>query len=85
MNKNASDLIIFRPQGNKIALEVKLKGETVWLTQAQMSELFQTERSVITKHISNTLKSKELKKIQYVHFLHILPKMVRCTRHNFII
>ena len=41
-------------------LEVQLKEETVWLTQAQMAGLFLTERSVITKHIHNILKSKEL-------------------------
>jgi hypothetical protein len=41
-------------------LEVKLMRETVWLTQKQMSELFETERSVITKHLHNILKTKEL-------------------------
>ena len=41
-------------------LEVRLEQETVWLTQKQMAELFDTERSVITKHIHNTLKIKEL-------------------------
>ena len=37
-------------------LEVKLEGETVWLTQEQISKLFIIERSVITKHIRNILK-----------------------------
>jgi hypothetical protein len=41
-------------------LEVRLEKETVWLTQKQMSELFDTERSVITKHLRNILKTKEL-------------------------
>ncbi len=58
-NKN---LVVFRPRGSKMSLEVKLQDETVWLTQAQMAELFQTERSVITKHIGNILASKELVK-----------------------
>jgi prophage maintenance system killer protein len=63
MNKsNTTKLIVFRPQGSKVAVEVNLRDETVWLTQAQMSELFLTERSVITKHIRNILKSKELVK-----------------------
>lgn len=43
-------------------VEVKLDGETVWLTQAQMAQAFNTERSVITKHIRNILKSRELMK-----------------------
>jgi len=57
---NISDLVVFRPKGAKVTLEVKLKDETVWLTQAQMAGLFLTERSVITKHIHNILKFKEL-------------------------
>lgn len=44
----------------KNKVEVRLKEETVWLTQAQMAEAFATERSVITKHIRNILKSNEL-------------------------
>src|SRR3989344_5245154 len=42
-------------------LEVKLEGETVWLTQEQISKLFIIERSVITKHIRNIFKEGELK------------------------
>ena len=41
-------------------LEVRLEKDTVWLTQKQMSELFDMERSVITKHLRNILKTKEL-------------------------
>jgi len=41
-------------------LEVRLEKETVWLTQKQMAALFATERSVITKHIRNIFKTKEL-------------------------
>ena len=59
---NATDLVVFRPKGEKMTLEVQLKEETVWLTQAQMAALFMTERSVITKHIGNILQSKELMK-----------------------
>ena len=66
MNKidtsNLGNVVIFRPKGENATLEVYLKEETVWLTQAQMTELFQTERSVITKHIRNILQSKELRK-----------------------
>ncbi|WP_448873896.1 RhuM family protein [Desulfobulbus propionicus] len=41
-------------------MDVRLHEETVWLTQAQMAFLFQTERSVVTKHINNVFKSGEL-------------------------
>jgi len=46
----------------KNRLEVRLDEDTVWLTQKQMAELFATERSVITKHIRNIFKTKELRK-----------------------
>jgi len=45
---------------NKV--EVRLDRETVWLTQAQIAELFGTKRPAITKHLSNIFKSKELRK-----------------------
>ncbi len=41
-------------------MEVRLEKETVWLTQKQMADLFDTERSVITKHVNNILKTREL-------------------------
>lgn len=47
------------PDG-RIRLDVRLERDTVWLTQAQMAELFGRERSVITKHISNVFKEGEL-------------------------
>ena len=43
-----------------IRLEVRLEDETVWLTQAQMAELFQTTRNNITLHIGNIFKEEEL-------------------------
>ena len=46
----------------KDKVEVRLDKETVWLTQKQLSELFNTERSVVTKHISNILKTRELER-----------------------
>ncbi len=54
------EIVIYRAKDGRSALDVRLVQETVWLTQKQMASLFSTERSVITKHISNVLKSKEL-------------------------
>ena len=54
-----SAIVIYQsPEG--VRVDVKLEKETVWLTQKQMSELFDTERSVITKHLRNIFKSGEL-------------------------
>jgi len=66
MNKSASDLVIFRPQGNKVALEVKLEGETVWLSQKQMAELFDKDVRTINEHIINIFKEKELSKTSVI-------------------
>ncbi len=64
MSKNTEagkgSIVIYRAKGGKAELEVKLEKETVWLTQKQIAELFMTDRSVITKHLSNIFKSKEL-------------------------
>ena len=51
--------------------EVKLEGETVWLAQADISILFRTERSVITKHLRNIFNSKELDEKSNVQKMHI--------------
>ncbi len=56
---NESAIAIYEtPDG--VCVDVKLEKETLWLTQKQMSELFRTERSVITKHLRNIFKSGEL-------------------------
>lgn len=52
MNKH-TEILIYQSDDGLIKIETHLKNETVWLTQAQMSELFQRERSVITKHVNN--------------------------------
>ncbi len=64
------EIILYQPD-QTIKLEVYLENETVWLTQAQMSELFQRERTVITKHINNVFKENELDEKSNVQFLHI--------------
>ena len=57
-----TDLIVFRPQGAGVSVEVKLKDETVWLRQEQIAVLFGTQRPAITKHLSNIFKSNELER-----------------------
>lgn len=51
---------IFQTADGEVQLDVSLDKETVWLSQAQMTELFARERSVITKHINNVFKDGEL-------------------------
>ena len=69
---NISDqVVLYTTQDGSIALDVTLKGETVWLTQKQMSILFDTERSVVTKHLRNIFNTGELDEISNVQKMHI--------------
>lgn len=65
-----SEIILYQPD-EIVKLEVRLENETVWLTQQQIAELFQRERTVITKHINNVFREGELEEKSNVHFLHI--------------
>ncbi len=57
LNKNA---VIYQAKSGAIELRGDFTRETVWATQAQIADLFGSERSVVTKHIRNILKDKEL-------------------------
>jgi hypothetical protein len=60
---NQGEIVIFKASDNAdFQIEVRVEEETVWLTQVQMSELFQTTRNNITLHISNIFKERELEK-----------------------
>ena len=52
-------IVVYKPS-EKVKMEVKTDGETVWLTQEQMCQLFGRERSVITKHVRNVFRDGEL-------------------------
>ena len=66
-----NQIIIYQTEDGQTQVDVRMENETVWLTQAQISSLFQRERSVITRHINNVFKEGELEKESNVHFLHI--------------
>ena len=59
---NRGNIVIYQTKDGKTSIDVKLEDETVWLTQAQMAELFQTDRTSIVKHVINIYKSEELVK-----------------------
>ncbi|OGH89491.1 MAG: hypothetical protein A2537_01825 [Candidatus Magasanikbacteria bacterium RIFOXYD2_FULL_36_9] len=68
--ENKQIVIYTSPKGdNKV--DVVLRDETVWLSQAQLSQLFGIERSVVTKHLRNIFETAELSEKSNVHFLHI--------------
>lgn len=55
-----SEIILYQTPDNKTELEVKFDGDTVWLTQYQLAELFQGSRTNIVEHIKNIYKTAEL-------------------------
>ena len=70
MPEDGNEIILYQPDST-LSLDVRVENETVWLTQAQMSDLFQRDRTVITRHINNIFKESELEEKSNVHFLHI--------------
>ncbi len=58
---NKLSIEIYQPKKGLPSVEVQFSEDTVWLNQQQISKLFQTERSVVTKHINNIYKTGELK------------------------
>jgi hypothetical protein len=54
------EVVIYEAADGQVSLDVRLEHETVWLTQAQMAELFGRERSVITKHLRSVFREAEL-------------------------
>ncbi len=55
------DIIIYQPD-DTVRLEVKLSGESVWLTQQQIADLFGVKQPAVSKHLSNIFKEGELQK-----------------------
>jgi len=64
-------VIFFQAADGQVSLDVLLEADTVWLSQAQMAELFGRERSVISRHVGNVFREGELAEKSNVHFLHI--------------
>ena len=60
--KEKRELVIFETNDSAVKLEVPVENETVWLTQAQMAELFDTSKQNISLHINNCFKEGELEK-----------------------
>ena len=69
-------IVIYRTADGQTSIDVKLEHDTVWLSQAQMAELFQKDRTVIGRHISNVFKEGELDRDV------VCAKIAHTTRHG---
>ena len=57
---NTSEILIYQTPGGSTKIDVRLENETVWLSQHQLADLFQTDRTSIAKHIKNIYESGKL-------------------------
>lgn len=57
---NGSEILLYQTEDGQTKIDVKLAGETVWLTLNQMAELFQRDKSVVSRHIKNIFDEGEL-------------------------
>lgn len=76
--KMKNEIILYQSDELPEHIEVKADGETIWLTQQQIADLFGTQRPAITKHLGNIFKSGELdEKV-------VCSKMEHTTKHGAI-
>ena len=54
------DVVVYEEKGGRVRLEVRLEGETVWLSLSQMAELFGRDKSVISRHLRGVFETGEL-------------------------
>ena len=70
MTPQKNEIVVYQPN-DIMRIEVRFEDETVWLTQAQLCELFRRDVSVISRHIKNIFAEGELEKESNLHFLQI--------------
>lgn len=68
-SSDRGEIVVYQPD-EVTRIEVQVEGETVWLTQAQMSILFQKDQSVIARHIKNVFTEGELEEMSNMQILH---------------
>lgn len=71
MHANTNTIEIYQTEDGQLQIEVQFEKDTVWLSQSQMTGLFQRDRTVITKHINNIFSEGELDEKSNVQKMHI--------------
>ena len=69
-----NEIIVYQPEGGEFHIEVRVENETVWLTQAQIAELFDVRRQAITKHVKNIYECHELEEKSTSSILELVQK-----------
>ena len=78
MEDNKGQILLYQTPDGESRIEVRLQGETVWLSLEQMAELFQRNKSTISRHIKNVFEERELDKEV------VVAKIATTTQHGAI-
>lgn len=78
MEENKGQILLYQTPDGESRIEVTLQGETVWLSLDQMAELFQRNKSTISRHIKNVFEEGELNKDM------VVAKFATTTQHGAI-
>ena len=72
-------IVIYQTEDGQTQIDVRLENDTVWLTQAQMANLFEKDQSVVARHLNNAIRDGELEESN-MHFLHNTQYKYRPTK-----
>ena len=80
-----SDIVIY--ENGNVELKTTVGNETIWLNQKQIAELFGKDRTVITRHINNILKDKEVDEKSNMQKMHIafVNNLIKNAKHNIVL
>ena len=79
--ENKSEIVIFKTSDEKVSIDVRFEGETVWLTIDDMASLFEKSRSTINEHILNIFEEGELDKESSVSKIRISDFSTKPTNY----
>jgi len=66
MSRSEAEVLLYQSEDGRTRLEVRFEGETAWLSLGQMTDLFQRDKSVISRHIKNVFDEGELDRASVV-------------------
>ena len=73
-DENKGDIIIYQSESGETKIDVRFQDETVWLTQAQLCELYQSSKANVSEHIKNIFEEGELEQSEVVGKSEQLPQ-----------
>ena len=62
VEKNTGEIVIFKTSENNVSIDVRFEGETVWLTQAQLVDLYNSSKANVSEHIKHIFEEEEVAK-----------------------